>query len=545
LSLKSASRVGKIIAVATHHRLDLLIDRKRLPLAARWLSSPLRLLPNPTRPRGVRIREALEDLGPLYIKFGQMLSTRRDLLAPDIAEELAKLQDEVPPFGQDKAIAIIEKSLNKPLEQLFSAFSAEPLASASIAQVHAARLPDGEEVVVKVVRPNLEAVIRQDVALLLLLAKWLQRYSPDGRRLRPVEVVQDYQHTIIDELDMQREAANTSLLRRNFSGSDLLYIPEVYWDYTRRDVLVMERIDGIPVSDVDAIRAQGTDMKTLAERGVEIFFTQVFRDNFFHADMHPGNIFISRNNPSNPQYIGIDCAIMGSLSDFDRYYLARNLIAIFDRNYRLVAQLHVECGWVPAQTKVQDFEAAMRSTCEPVFEKPLGEISFGQLLLYLFQTARRFDMEIQPSLVLLQKTMLAIEGLGRELCPDLDLWQTAKPYLDNWMKERYAPTGLVQQLRQHAPQWLEQLPQLPELVMDNLHKGSETRNLLDLQQQQLNQVNMEREAQRKSRRTSKLALLAVAIAVLLAQPELLKSLSELPPASMLLLALAAVLAVRS
>ena len=493
----------------------------------------------------MRIREALEDLGPLYIKFGQMLSTRRDLLAPDIAEELAKLQDEVPPFGQDKAIAIIEKSLNKPLEQLFSAFSAEPLASASIAQVHAARLPDGEEVVVKVVRPNLEAVIRQDVALLLLLAKWLQRYSPDGRRLRPVEVVQDYQHTIIDELDMQREAANTSLLRRNFSGSDLLYIPEVYWDYTRRDVLVMERIDGIPVSDVDAIRAQGTDMKTLAERGVEIFFTQVFRDNFFHADMHPGNIFISRNNPSNPQYIGIDCAIMGSLSDFDRYYLARNLIAIFDRNYRLVAQLHVECGWVPAQTKVQDFEAAMRSTCEPVFEKPLGEISFGQLLLYLFQTARRFDMEIQPSLVLLQKTMLAIEGLGRELCPDLDLWQTAKPYLDNWMKERYAPTGLVQQLRQHAPQWLEQLPQLPELVMDNLHKGSETRNLLDLQQQQLNQVNMEREAQRKSRRTSKLALLAVAIAVLLAQPELLKSLSELPPASMLLLALAAVLAVRS
>ncbi len=545
MSLKSVPRVGKIIAVATHHRLDLLIDRQRLPIAARWLISPLRLLPKPARPRGVRIREALEDLGPLYIKFGQMLSTRRDLLAPDIAEELAKLQDEVPPFGQDKAIAIIEMSLNKPLEQLFSAFSAEPLASASIAQVHAARLPSGEEVVVKVVRPNLEVVIRQDVALLLQLARWLQRYSPDGRRLRPVEVVQDYHQTIIDELDMQREAANTSSLRRNFSGSDLLYIPEVYWDYTRRDVLVMERIDGIPVSDVDAIRAQGTDMKTLAERGVEIFFTQVFRDNFFHADMHPGNIFISRNNPAKPQYIGIDCAIMGSLSDFDRYYLARNLIAIFDRNYRLVAQLHVECGWVPAQTKVQDFEAAMRSTCEPVFEKPLGEISFGQLLLYLFQTARRFDMEVQPSLVLLQKTMLAIEGLGRDLYPDLDLWQTAKPYLDNWMKERYAPTGLVQQLRQHAPQWLEQLPQLPELVMDNLHKGSETRNLLDLQQQQLNQVNQEREAQRKSRRTSKLALLAVATAVLLAQPELLKSLSELPPASMILLAIAAVLAVRS
>lgn len=545
MSLKSASRVGKIIAVATHHRLDLLLETERLPLPARWLGAPLRLLPKPTRPRGVRIREALEDLGPLYIKFGQMLSTRRDLLAPDIAAELAKLQDEVPPFGQDKAIAIIEKSLDKPLDQLFSAFSAEPLASASIAQVHAARLPGGEEVVVKVVRPNLEKVIRQDVELLLLLAKWVQRYSPNGRRLRPVEVVQDYQHTIIDELDMQREAANTSSLRRNFSGSDLLYIPEVYWDYTRRDVLVMERIDGIPVSDVDAIRAQGTNMKMLAERGVEIFFTQVFRDNFFHADMHPGNIFIARNKPSKPQYIGIDCAIMGSLSDFDRYYLARNLIAIFDRNYRLVAQLHVECGWVPAQTRVQDFEAAMRSTCEPVFEKPLGEISFGQLLLYLFQTARRFDMEVQPSLVLLQKTMLAIEGLGRELYPDLDLWQTAKPYLDNWMKERYAPTGLVQQLRQHAPQWLEQLPQLPELVMDNLHKGSEARTLLDLQQRQLEQTAAERKAQLKNRRNSKIALLAVVVAVILAQPEHLKSLAQLPPASLLLLALAAVLAVRS
>ncbi len=545
MSLKSASRVGKILAVALQHRLDLLLDRDRLPATARWLTSPLRILPAPSQPRGVRIREALEDLGPLYIKFGQMLSTRRDLLAADVAEELAKLQDEVPPFGQDKAIAIIEKSLDTPLEQLFSAFSPEPLASASIAQVHAARLHDGREVVVKVVRPNLEAVIRQDVALLLLLAKWVQRYSADGRRLRPVEVVQDYEQTIIDELDMQREAANTSVLRRNFSESDLLYIPEVYWDYTGRDVLVMERIDGIPVSDIEAIRAQGIDMKALAERGVEIFFTQVFRDNFFHADMHPGNIFIARTNPSKPQYIGIDCAIMGSLSDFDRYYLARNLIAIFDRDYRLVAQLHVECGWVPAKTRVQDFEAAMRSTCEPVFEKPLGEISFGQLLLYLFQTARRFDMEIQPSLVLLQKTMLAIEGLGRDLYPDLDLWQTAKPYLDNWMKERYAPTGLVHQLRQQAPQWLEQLPQLPELVMDNLHRGSETRNLLELQQRQLEQAAVDRDALRKGRRNTKITVLALAAALLLAQPALLQSIRELPPASLLLLALAAVLALRS
>ncbi len=378
----------------------------------------------------------------------------------------------------------------------------------------------------------------------VLLVRLLQRYVPDGKRLRPLEVVEDYKNTIFDELDMQREAANTSLLRRNFIESNLLYIPEIYWDYTRRNVLVMERIEGIPVSDVEAIRAQGTNMKVLAERGVEIFFTQVFRDNFFHADMHPGNVFISRKNPLEPQYIGIDCAIMGSLSDFDRYYLARNLIAMFDRDYRQVAQLHVECGWVPAQTRVQDFEAAMRSTCEPVFEKPLGEISFGQLLLYLFQTARRFDMEIQPSLVLLQKTMLAIEGLGRDLYPELDLWQTAKPFLDNWMKQRYAPTGLMQQLRQHAPQWLEQLPQLPELVMDNLHRGSETKSLLELQQAQLLQLEQQRQAQGKSRRHLRLALVAAAAALLLAQPALWQKLAQLPTSSLVLLAIAAVLALR-
>lgn len=547
MSWRSVSRLGTIVAVTARHRLDLLLERDKLPRAARWMLalSPLRLLPDPGTARGVRLRETLEDLGPVYIKFGQMLSTRRDLLPNDIAEELAKLQDDVPPFDQARAVAIIEQSLGKPVDELFLGFSAEPLASASIAQVHAARLPGGEDVVVKVVRPDIEHVIEQDLALLLVLANWVQRYIPDGKRLRPVEVVEDYRHTIIDELDMQREAANTSLLRRNFLNSGLLYIPEVYWDYTRRNVLVMERIDGIPVSDVDAIRAQGTDMKALAERGVEIFFTQVFRDNFFHADMHPGNIFISRKTPQKPQYIGIDCAIMGSLSDFDRYYLARNLLAMFNRNYRQIAQLHVECGWVPANTRVQDFEAAMRSTCEPVFEKPLGEISFGQLLLYLFQTARRFDMEIQPSLVLLQKTMLAIEGLGRDLYPDLDLWKTAKPYLDNWMKERYAPTGLVQQLRQHAPQWLEQLPQLPELVMENLHKGSETRGLAELQQQQLLQLRQQREAQAKNRRNLRLALAAAIGAIALAQPHLWQRITELPTASLVLLAVAALLALRS
>jgi ubiquinone biosynthesis protein len=546
LSLRSLPRLGKIIAVTARYRLDLLIDWQRLPRPARWFLqlSPLRLLPAPASSRGVRIRESLQDLGPVYIKFGQMLSTRRDLLAPDIAEELAKLQDEVPPFDEAEAIAIIERSLGQPIDRLFARFSPRALASASIAQVHAARLLSGQDVVVKVVRPGIETVIAQDIALLLVLANWLQRYVADGRRLRPVEVVADYKHTILDELDMQREAANTSCLRRNFSGSDLLYIPEVHWDYTRRNVLVMERIEGIPVSDIEAIRAQGTDMKLLAERGVEIFFTQVFRDNFFHADMHPGNIFISRKNPQKPQYIGVDCAIMGSLSDFDRYYLARNLIAIFERDYRQVAQLHVECGWVPPQTRVQDFEAAMRSTCEPVFEKPLSEISFGQLLLYLFQTARRFDMEIQPSLVLLQKTMLAIEGLGRDLYPQLDLWQTAKPFLDNWMKQRYAPTGLVQQLREHAPQWLEQLPQLPELVWDNLHKGSETKSLIELQQAQLQQLNLERQARRHSARNLRLALMAAAAALVLAQPPLLQQLAQLPVPTLALLAIAALLALR-
>lgn len=547
MSLASVLRLGNIIAVTARHRLDLLVDWHKLPGPARWLLrlSPLRLLPAPSTPRGVRIREALQDLGPVHIKFGQMLSTRRDLLPPDIAEELAKLQDEVPPFDQKQAVTIIEQSLGKPIEELFASFCEAPLASASIAQVHAARLHSGLDIVVKVVRPGIDVVIAQDIALLQVLAGLVQRYVPDGKRLRPLEVVEDYKNTIFDELDMQREAANTSLLRRNFLDSNLLYIPEIYWDYTRRNVLVMERIEGIPVSDVEAIRAQGTDMKVLAERGVEIFFTQVFRDNFFHADMHPGNVFISRKNPQQPQYIGIDCAIMGSLSDFDRYYLARNLIAMFDRDYRQVAQLHVECGWVPAQTRVQDFEAAMRSTCEPVFEKPLVEISFGQLLLYLFQTARRFDMEIQPSLVLLQKTMLAIEGLGRDLYPELDLWQTAKPFLDNWMKERYAPTGLVQQLRQHAPQWLEQLPQLPDLVMDNLNRGSETKSLVELQQAQLLQLEQQREAQRKSRRHMQLALLAAASAILLAQPGLWQKLVQLPTSSLVLLAIAAALALRS
>ena len=456
-----------IIAVSIRYRLDLLVDATLLPPPLSWLVrySPWRLLPSPNRTRGERLRLALESLGPIFVKFGQLLSTRRDLLPPDIADELAKLQDQVPPFPSEQAVALIETALGQPVGTLFAEFGVAPLASASIAQVHTARLHSGHEVVVKVVRPGIEAVIRQDLALLFTLARLVERYLPDGRRLRPVQVVEDYQLTVLDELDLKREGANTAQLRRNWLASDLLYVPEVYWDYTRQNVLVLERIDDIPVTDLAALRAHGINMKVLAERGVEIFFTQVLRDSFFHADMHPGNILVARDHPEQPRYIGIDCAIMGSLSEFDQYYLARNLLAIFRRDYREVAQLHVECGWVPAHTRVYEFEAAIRTVCEPVFEKPLGEISFGQLLVYLFQVARRFDMPVQPSLVLLQKTLLNIEGLGRELYPQLDLWTTAQPLLEDWLRQRYAPMTLVKRIRRKLPFWLEQLPELPEQLL--------------------------------------------------------------------------------
>jgi ubiquinone biosynthesis protein len=403
-----------------------------------------------------------------------MLSTRRDLLPDDIADEPARLQDDVPPFPEQQSIAIIEKALGKPVTELFASFETTPMASASVAQVHSATLHSGEQAVVKVVRPDIESIIQQDIALLFTLAKLAARYHPDGRRLRPVEVVSDYELVILDELDMGREAANTSQLRRNFENNKLLYVPEVYWDYTCRNVLTMERISGIPVTDIETLRARGTDLKLLGERGVEIFFTQVFQHSFFHADMHPGNIFVDATDPADPTYIGVDCAIVGSLSDADQYYLGRNLLGIFRRDYREVAQLHVECGWVPPQTRVQDFEAAMRAVCEPIFERPISQISFGQLLVYLFQTASRFDMEVQPSLVLLQKTLLNIEGLGRQLYPDLNLWDTAQPFLEEWLQQRYSPQSVLKRLQHHAPSWIEQLPLLPEAVLDSLQQPRDT-----------------------------------------------------------------------
>ena len=534
--MSRAHRLSQIFRVALRYRLDTFVDREKLPdaLSIKLLALPLGVLPEPKRPRAERLRLALEALGPIFVKFGQMLSTRRDLLPPDIANELAKLQDQVPPFCKEKATSIIEAALEQPVDQLFAEFSSEPLASASVAQVHAATLHSGEEVVVKVVRPDIEPTIRQDIALLFILARFIERNFADGKRLRPVEVVEEYQHTILDELDLQREAANTSQLRRNFEDSNKLYIPQVFWDYTRRNVLVMERIHGIPVTDIEQLQDQNTDMKMLAERGVEIFFTQVFRDNFFHADMHPGNIFVSREDPQQPQYIGIDCAIIGSLSDHDRYYLARNMLAMFQRDYHQVALLHIECGWVPAKTRPEEFESAIRSAMEPIFEKPLGEISFGQLLIYLFQTARRFDMEVQPSLVLLQKTLLNIEGLGRQLYPELDLWKTAFPYLEQWLKERYSAKGIIQRTKKHLPSLLEQLPDLPEALLDNLQQSKQLQAISDQQQRKLDQLQEQLTKQKQSKQRSSFAILLLLTAAVMAYPDALEQIRQLPVWSQLL-----------
>lgn len=522
-------RLGKIARVVTRYRLDTFVDKSQLPssMAALFTIAPWRLFSIPDQSRGARLRQALEELGPIFVKFGQMLSTRRDLLPDDIIDELAKLQDQVPPFPSRQAIDIIEGALGQPVDNLFAQFSSQPMASASVAQVHAATLFSGEEVVVKVIRPGIELTIRQDIKLLFTLAELVEKYFPDGRRLRPVDVVSDYQITILDELDLQREGANTSQLRRNFADSDLLYVPEVHWDFTNRHVLTMERIYGIPVTDVKALEQQHTNMKALAERGVEIFFTQVFRDSFFHADMHPGNIFVSRQHPDKPQYIGIDCAIIGSLSESDQYYLARNLLAIFQRDYRLVAELHIECGWIPADTKVHEFESAMRSVCEPVFEKPLAEISFGQLLVYLFQTARRFEMEVQPSLVLLQKTLLNIEGLGRELYPQLNLWDTAQPFLEQWLKDRYAPSGVYRRLRKHLPALLEQIPHLPGALLENLSQSKQPPAAND-QANRLHRLEQELQSQRNRSNYIIIGLIALLV---VANPEVRVAAQQIPAAA--------------
>jgi ubiquinone biosynthesis protein len=465
-----------------------------------------------TRPRGERIRRALEDLGPIFIKFGQMLSTRRDLLPDDIAAELTRLQDRVPPFSSLEARKMIEKAYGKSVTEVFQRFETDPMASASIAQVHAAQLWDGKEVVVKVLRPGIEKTISQDVELMYMMAGLLQRYWKEARRLRPVEVVAEYEKTIFDELDLMREAANASQIRRNFEGSTTLYVPEIYWDYTHPNVMVMERIYGIPVGDLDQLKAHNINFKRLGELGVEVFFTQVFRHNFFHADMHPGNIFVNATNPNEPQYIAVDFGIVGTLSPADKRYLAENFYAFFQRDYKRVAELHVESGWVPPTTRVDEFESAIRSVCEPIFNLPIKDISFGQFLLRLFQTARRFNMEVQPQLVLLQKTLLNIEGLGRQLYPDLDLWSTAKPFIERWMDEQVGVRALFNGVKVNLPKLLENLPYMPTMLHDIMLQTTQQKLKMQWESQQLEELRKE---MRRSQRINQV-LIITAILVFVA-----------------------------
>ena len=497
--------------------------------AAFWLRNK-----HPDKTQGERLRLALQQLGPVWVKFGQMLSTRRDLFPAQWVDELAKLQDKVEAFPGEQARQLIIQQLGlQQIDDLFERFDETPLASASIAQVHTAQLKQADgtlaDVVIKVIRPDIKPQILADLELMDALADLVARYLPDGKRLRPKEVVAEYRKTILDELDLQREAANAIQLKRNFEGSDSLYVPYVYADHSRPGVMVMERIYGIPVSDLEALRSQGTNLELLAKRGVEVFFTQVFRDSFFHADMHPGNIFVSFETPHNPKYIGIDCGIVGTLNKEDKRYLAENFVAFFNRDYLKVAQLHVDSGWVPPDTSVEEFESAIRTVCEPIFQKPLQDISFGQVLFNLFNTARRFNMQVQPQLVLLQKTLLYIEGLGRQLYPQLDLWQTAKPFLENWVKQQMGPAALWREVKANLPFWAEKMPEMPGLLHQYLQQGpkQQAQLLAKLQQVQAQQQHQ----------TKKLANAVLAGCSLLAAVLLLTSGWSITAAGLALIAL--------
>ena len=446
-----------------------------------------------------RLRLCIESLGPIFIKFGQMMATRRDLFGDEITNELEKLLDQVPPFPLQQAREIVEQQLGLPLEQAFRSFDDEEIASASIAQVYGAELPDGQEVVVKIVRPGIEREIRQDIEVLMLLARLADRYWDEAKRVKPIQIVREFETTILNELDLVREAANANQLRRNFEGSADLYVPFVHWDYCRPKVMVMERISGIAVSDVKQLQAQGINFEILSRKGVEIFFTQVFRHNYFHADMHPGNIFVAVENPENPKYIAIDFGIMGSLSVSDQRYLAENFSAFFNRDYRRVAELHVDSGWVDRDTRIDEFEASIRSVCEPMFQRPLAEISFGQLLLRLFQTARAFNMEIQPQLLLLEKTFLHIEGIGRQLYPQLDLWDTAKPFIERWLSEQLGMRALIKGMKKNLPYIAEHLPDLPQIAFKALDRIANDELRVELRSGQLDALKHEiRNANRRS-----------------------------------------------
>ncbi|HWG75825.1 MAG TPA: ubiquinone biosynthesis regulatory protein kinase UbiB [Steroidobacteraceae bacterium] len=498
MRLRVLLRLVRIQRVLVRHGLDDLVRATHLYRPLRfvflisWWTWFQRRSP---RSRAERLRLALEELGPIFVKFGQALSTRRDLLPDDIANELAKLQDKVPPFPGAMARLIIERAWGEPLDVRLRAFDEAPLAAASIAQVHTAELPDGREVIVKVLRPGMHAMVALDIEVLYTIAAMAQRWWPESRRLRPLEIVREYQKTITDELDLMREAANASQLRRNFAGSPLLYVPEVYWDYCRTQVLVLERIRGIPIGDIARLREANVDFRRLAENGVEIFFTQVFRHNFFHADMHPGNIFVLVENPSQPRYAAVDFGIVGTLDLRDQHYLAENFLAVFDRDYRRVATLHVQSGWVPPHTRIDEMESAVRTICEPIFDRPLKEISFGTVLLRLFEALRRFDGQIQPQLLLLQKTLLNVEGLGRQLYPELDIWQSASPVLRRWMHERIGPKALWRDLKRGWPDILEIARMLPPLAQRTLERAQDQRLRIRVDMSELERMRREITAQ--------------------------------------------------
>ncbi len=492
-------RMVAIQRVLVKYGLDDIIKETHLlrPLRFFFYLAPRRR--DRSAPIGERIRLALEELGPIFVKFGQAISTRRDLLPPDIADELAKLQDAVPPFPAEQAIAILDAAYERPVTDVFQRFDAEPLAAASIAQVHTAELKGGGGVIVKVLRPGVLEQIERDLAVLRMLAGLADRYWEHGKRLRPLEVVDEYEHTIIDELDLMREAANTAQLKRNFEDSEMLYVPEIYWDYCRPEVMVQERIFGTPISDMKALRDAGTNIQVLAENGVEIFFTQVFRHNFFHADMHPGNIFVITTDPERPRYAAVDFGIVGTLSPEDQRYLAENFLAFFDRDYHRIAKLHLDSGWVPAGTRVDQLETAVRTVCEPIFNKPLAEISFAQVLMRLFRVAQRFNVEIQPQLILLHKTLFNIEGLGRELYPQLDLWKTAHPVLKRWMDEQIGGRAMLRDVRDNLPQLRDALRELPGVVHALSEQAAEGRIRLKLKLPELEQIRTQLREQRRQR----------------------------------------------
>jgi ubiquinone biosynthesis protein len=473
--MKQFARLLKISAILSRYRLDEFLEATHLyrPMRLLRVLAPWGAKGVADKPRGERLRLALHEMGPIYVKFGQIISTRRDLVAPDIADELALLQDQVPPFPGEEAQAIVEKALEQPVSELFSSFNLQPLASASIAQVHEATLPDGREVVVKVVRPGIRRQIRRDIDLLMVIARLAEKYWEGGARVKPPEFVREFEMFIFDELDMNREAANASALRHNFEDSKDLYVPEIYWPYCKDQVLVMERIHGIPISDIKALHDAGADMEKLAKTGIRVFYTQVFRDNLFHADMHPGNIFVDVSDPAEPTYIALDFGIVASLTQKDLYFISENFLAMFNRDYYRVAQLHQEAGWVPHDTRLEELEASVRAVGEPVFARPLNEISFGELMLKLFEVAYRFKLDIQPQLIMLQKTLLNIEGLGRELFPQLDVLEASKPELERILREKHGLDNAAKDLRERLPGWLSQAPDMPGLLYDYLKQATE------------------------------------------------------------------------